>query len=173
MIMKDENIWKHLKSWPIFCYFSDISLQNLNYIANTSITYKEELLAIGGVLFAESARTFSSTSPNWLGRLSSLLSMLPEASSLGPKLRDAKLTIQLHLLLCQQWSSYTNTPHVTSWRGAYPSLFLYFDTRRKVAGSIPDDVLGLFSCDLILVAALWPWDLLNLWYKLLPRISLG
>ena len=33
-------------------------------------------------------------------------------------------------------------------------------TNRKVAGSIPDDVIGIFI-DLFLPAALWPWDVLS------------
>jgi hypothetical protein len=35
-------------------------------------------------------------------------------------------------------------------------------TSRKVAGSIPDEVIGFFFIDLILPAALWPWGQLNL-----------
>jgi len=33
---------------------------------------------------------------------------------------------------------------------------------RKVAGSIPDGVIGFFFIDIILPAALWPWGRLSL-----------
>jgi hypothetical protein len=35
-------------------------------------------------------------------------------------------------------------------------------TSRKVAGSIPDGVIGFFSIDIILPATLWPWSRLSL-----------
>jgi hypothetical protein len=37
-----------------------------------------------------------------------------------------------------------------------------YATSRKVAGSSPDEVIGFFSIDLILPAALWPWGSLSL-----------
>jgi hypothetical protein len=36
-----------------------------------------------------------------------------------------------------------------------------YATSRKVAGSSPDDVIGFFSIDLILLATLWPWGQLQ------------
>jgi hypothetical protein len=41
-------------------------------------------------------------------------------------------------------------------------LYVLTATSRKVAGSIPDEVIGLFSVDLILPVALWPWYRLSL-----------
>jgi len=35
-------------------------------------------------------------------------------------------------------------------------------TNRKLAGSIPDGVIGEFFIEIILPIALWPWDRLNL-----------
>ena len=34
----------------------------------------------------------------------------------------------------------------------------YCATNRKVAGSIPDGVIGVFLCHKILPIALWPWS---------------
>ena len=41
-------------------------------------------------------------------------------------------------------------------------------TNRKVAGSIPDGVIGIFHWHKILPIALWPWDGLNLQQKWVP-----
>jgi hypothetical protein len=38
----------------------------------------------------------------------------------------------------------------------------HYVTSRKVAVSIPDEVIRCFSIDLVLPAALWPWGLLSL-----------
>jgi hypothetical protein len=38
------------------------------------------------------------------------------------------------------------------------NLLRHYATSRKVAGTIPDEVTGTFSIDLILAAALWPWS---------------
>jgi hypothetical protein len=38
----------------------------------------------------------------------------------------------------------------------------HYATSRKVAGSIPDEVIWGFSIDLILPAALWPWGQVSL-----------
>jgi len=35
-------------------------------------------------------------------------------------------------------------------------------TSRKVAGSIPDGVIGFFFIDIIFPAALWPWGRISL-----------
>jgi hypothetical protein len=40
---------------------------------------------------------------------------------------------------------------------------------RKVAGSIPDEVIGLFSVDLILPVTLWPWGRLSLLTEMSTR----
>jgi hypothetical protein len=37
-----------------------------------------------------------------------------------------------------------------------------YATSRKVGGSSPDEVVGFFSINLILPAALWPWGRLSL-----------
>jgi hypothetical protein len=37
-----------------------------------------------------------------------------------------------------------------------------YATSRKVVGLSPDEVIGFFSIDIILTAALWPWSRLNL-----------
>jgi hypothetical protein len=34
--------------------------------------------------------------------------------------------------------------------------------RKKVAISIPEEVIGLFSIYVIIAAALWPWNILSL-----------
>jgi hypothetical protein len=39
---------------------------------------------------------------------------------------------------------------------------LNYATSRKVAVSIPDEVVGFVSIDVILPAALWPWGRLSL-----------
>jgi hypothetical protein len=43
------------------------------------------------------------------------------------------------------------------WDMLYRSWLRQFATNRKVAGSIPDDVIG-FSIVLKISAALWPWN---------------
>jgi hypothetical protein len=48
-----------------------------------------------------------------------------------------------------------------------------YSTSRKVAGSVPDEVIGFFSIDLILPAALWHWSQLSLEQKRVPGIFLG
>jgi hypothetical protein len=46
--------------------------------------------------------------------------------------------------------------------GAIPPFPRRYATSRKVAGSSPDEVIGFFSIDVILPAALWPWGRLSL-----------
>ena len=46
----------------------------------------------------------------------------------------------------------------TRWR----SWLRHCDTSRKVAGSVPDYVIGFFFIGIILPAALWPWGRLSL-----------
>ena len=41
-------------------------------------------------------------------------------------------------------------------------------TNLKVAGSIPDDVIGIFHWHKILPIALWSWGRLSLWQKWVP-----
>jgi hypothetical protein len=48
----------------------------------------------------------------------------------------------------------------------YLTMGLHFSTSsnmsRKIAGSIPGEVIGLFSMHIMLPAALWPWGRMNL-----------
>ena len=49
----------------------------------------------------------------------------------------------------------------------------YCVTSRKVAGSIPDGVIGFFFIDIILPAALWPWGRLSLYRNEYQECLLG
>jgi hypothetical protein len=49
----------------------------------------------------------------------------------------------------------------------------HYATSRKVASSIPDEVIGFFSLYLNLAAALLPWDWFSLWQKWVPGIFLA
>jgi hypothetical protein len=58
---------------------------------------------------------------------------------------------------------------LTRW---YRSWLRHCATRLKVAGSIPDEVIGI-SIDLILQAAVWTWTRLSFKQKSVPGIFLG
>ena len=56
------------------------------------------------------------------------------------------------------------------WMGIAVSQVLCCATNRKVAGSIPAGVIGIFHWHKILSIALWPWGWLSLLQKWVPEI---
>ena len=57
----------------------------------------------------------------------------------------------------------------TQWR----SWLRHCAKSRKIAGSIPDGVIGFFFIDIILPAALWPWGRLSLYRNEYQECLLG
>jgi len=90
----------------------------------------------------------------------------------------------------QEIRNYCLWLYLTSWQSAFnkfewkcpctlffgdtrwPSCLRHWATSRKVAGSIPDGVIGIFHWHNP-SAALWLWGRLSLWHKWVPDILLG
>jgi hypothetical protein len=87
----------------------------------------------------------------------------PEPCHYLPQLRNHQFTYKSHhkCLCSPNQISGPVTPQYASFHGAY-FFARHYATSRKVAGSIPDEVIGFFSIYLILPAAPWPWGRLSL-----------
>jgi len=72
---------------------------------------------------------------------------------------------QVYKILSHYFLYTTRVFRGTQWR----SWVRYCATSRKFMGWIPDGVIGVFHC-IVLLAAPWPWGWLSLKQKLVPRL---
>ena len=87
-----------------------------------------------------------------------LLSVISVLAELG-EIRCVCMCI--HICVCIYIYIYTHI-HAYIWGTAVAQCLRCCATNRKVAGSIPAGVIGIFHWHKILPIALWPWDRLSL-----------